>query len=240
MNLLEQLTTESIQNQPIPISDLLEDSFYYPSSGFDGGIVKHYANEIQSFIYCDYATGEEAFLQEMKHFYGYKVLAHRSVSQAELVPQGWRMQVPPPMEAQRYLQYQEKWQLPFAHWALYERIESFDAGHGPKRFSLLYIGGEAVATYQALYWSHQKSAKALAIIQPGTGFGFNWTNFKDRKGALAWVVMNNAYGQPDLIFYGGNASGYDHFNWEEYQYQSRIKPYYSGEAHGEVTLWLKR
>jgi hypothetical protein len=25
----------------------------------------------------------------------------------------------------------------------------------PERFSLLYIGGEGVATYQALYWTHR-------------------------------------------------------------------------------------
>ncbi len=37
-----------------------------------------------------------------------------------------------------------------------------------------------VATHQALFWTNRKSAKALAIIQPGAGFGLKWTDFRDK------------------------------------------------------------
>lgn len=105
---------------------------------------------------------------------------------------------------------------------------------------MLYIGGEGVATYQALYWANKKTAKAVAIIQPGTGFGFNWTDFRDRKGAFAWVVLQNEYGTPDTIFYGGINEGYDDFNWKDYQFEERIQPYYSGQQSGEVTIWKRK
>src|SRR5674476_982995 len=51
--------------------------------------------------------------------------------------------------------------------AVYERLEKFDDNFGPLKFSLLYIGGEGVATFQALYWAKKKTAKAVAIIQYG-------------------------------------------------------------------------
>lgn len=240
MNIIENLTNEAIISEQLPVNELLEDSFYYPSSGFDGGIIKYFGKEIQSYIYCDYATGEEALLRQLNSFYGYKILGNRPISQHELIPNGWRMQLPPSFNLQRYYSYKDAFKKPFAHWAVYERMESFSETHGPNRFSLIYIGGEGVATYQALYWSNKKTAKALAVIQPGTAFGLNWTDFSDRRGALAWVVMNNEFGKPDTIFYGGYGNGYDDFNWDEYRLSKTIRPYYSEQPFGEVTIWTRK
>lgn len=149
------------------------------------------------------------------------------------------MQEPPNFDIKSYYQHKDAFKKPFGHWAIFERLENFDANHGPKRFSLIYIGGEGVATYQALYWSNKITAKALAIIHTGTGFGRNWTDFRSRNGALAWVVMNNLFGTPDTIFYGGSRNDYDDFNWNEFQFERTIRPYYSGTQTGKVTIWKK-
>ncbi|GIV32290.1 MAG: hypothetical protein KatS3mg030_592 [Saprospiraceae bacterium] len=69
MNVLENITAEKILNEEIPISVLLDNSFYYPASGLDGGIVKYYGKEIQSFIYCDYAVGEEDLVSHLNDFW---------------------------------------------------------------------------------------------------------------------------------------------------------------------------
>ncbi|WP_326984235.1 hypothetical protein VUJ46_06765 [Chryseobacterium sp. MYb264] len=66
----------------------------------------------------------------------------------------------------------------------------------------------------------------LAIIQPGTGFGLNWTDFRRRDKELAWVVMDNKFGSPETVVYGGISSGYKDFSWDEYEYQSTIGSYY--------------
>lgn len=244
MSIIKNLTNDSILNNPLPISELLENSLYYPSSGFDGGIVKNYGKEIQSFIYCDYATGEEALRSEINNFRGYKILGHRPLEQRELIPNGWKMTLPPGFDLQQYFRSKNAFQKPFAHWAVYERMEDFDETHGPSRFSLIYIGGEGVATYQALYWSNKKAPKALAIIQDGSaGFGINWTDFSDRSKALAWVVMNNQFGIPDIIFYGGYGNDYNDFNWEEYEFDRTISPYYTFSGlrpFGEVTIWKRK
>jgi hypothetical protein len=239
MNKIDSLSKNEILNGQFPLEDLLKDSFYYPSSGFDGGVVKFFAKEFQSFIFCDYATGEEELLRQLNTFRGYRLLGNRSLQQDELVPNGWTMQAPPNFDIKKYYKYKDAFKKPFGHWAVFERIEDFDENHGPKRFSLIYIGGEGVATYQALYWSNKTTAKALAIIQPGTGFGLNWTDFGSSNGALAWVVMNNLFGKPDTIIYGGIGDSYNDFDWSEFQFERRIRPYYGGKT-GEVTIWKRK
>lgn len=242
MNWLENLTKEKIENGNFPLSDVLENSFYYPACGFDGGIVKDCNTmgrdlNIFSFVYCDYDTGEQAFRHKQDSFLGYHVLGSRSVSQSELIPNGWQPQFPPNFNLQDYHRYRYAWK-PFINWTVYERDDNRDDSHGRTRFSLLYIGGEGVATYQALYWSNNISPRAIAIIRPGTGFGGNWTDFKDGNGALAWVVNNNPAGQPEFIYIEGNGNGTSGFNWNGY-IQSIINRLYNIGV-GELEIWTKQ
>lgn len=238
-NWLESLTAEEIQSGTLPLAQLLQDSFYYPSCGFDGGIVKDCNTlgrsfGIQSFVYCDYATGEEAFMEMQNSFLGYHVLSSRPLQAQELTPNGWVPQFPPKVSLHNYQKYKNSWK-PFGHWTVYQRNEDRDESLGPRRFSLLYIGGEGVATYQALYWSNGQHPKALAIIQPGTGFGLNWTDFRKKDYPLHWVVKNNPFGVPELVYFGGYGNGYDHFSWEEYEPIRKIRPYYHPDR-GEVQI----
>lgn len=240
MSWLNNFTKDKIENGKFPLNEVLQNSFYYPSCGFDGGIVKDCNTlgrelGIVSFVYCDYATGQEDFMSEQNSFVGYHILGCRNVTQAELTPKGWTPKFPPGFNLQQYQQYRSEWK-PFIIWTVYERDENRDDSHGPEKFSLLYLGGEGVATYQALYWSNNISAKALAIIQPGTGFGLNWTDFCDPNGALSWVVNHNPSGQPDTIYYGGYSGGYNNLNWGNYKLTRTIKSYYGHNA-GEVGVW---
>lgn len=243
MSFLSPLTKESIETGEFPLTSILENSLYYPSAGFDGGVVRDCNTNarqlnIVSFIYCDYGIGEEKLENAKGTFKGYHVLGSRRLTPGELVPNGWQPQIPPRFDLSSYRKYSDHWK-PFATWIVYERDEDQDDAHGPHRFSLLYIGGEGVATYQALYWTNNASAKALAIIQPGTGFGLNRTDFRAPEGALAWVVNENPTGiPPEYIYYGGRASGYDNFRWPSFEEERMIRPYYPN-YQGEVRV-LKR
>jgi hypothetical protein len=44
---------------------------------------------------------------------------------------------------------------------------------------------------------------AIAIIQPGHGFGGNYTDFTDPERILARSVFGNPAGAPQLLLYGG-------------------------------------
>ena len=242
MNWLNALSPESIAQQAFPLQEVLHNSFYYPSSWFDGGVVKDCNTlakdlQINSFIYCDYAVGKAAFLQKQPTFVGYKVLASRNIATKELIPNGWHNILPPGVNRNDYQYYKNEWEQ-FIHWTVYEREQTRSEQHGPERFSLLYLGGEGVASYQALYWSNKAKPKALAIIQPGTGFGLNWTDFRDKDQALAWVVNQNPAGTPDLIYYGGVGKNYHNLNWNNYQEQRTISSYY-GKNSGEVRVYQK-
>jgi len=239
---LESLSQSDIEAGSLPLNLLLQDSLYYPSAGLDGAIVKHFSNQYQSFVMCDYAQGFDAFSKEVNHFKGYQIVGQRALVEKELIPNGWDMQIPPGVHLEEYLQYQSSFKTPFAHWAVYERLPEYDESHGVKRFSLLYIGGEGVATYQALYWSNKQTAKALAIVQPGTGFGLNYTDFRDSNKPLGWVVLQNTSGTPDTIIYGGIGNEYSDLNWQDYKItETIISPYYNIPDHpkGKATIWKR-
>ena len=213
---LATLTPASIHTIPFPIAELLENSVYYPSSHFDGSVVKAYAHDHPSFVYCDYGVTEDQFMAEIQTFRGYDVLAHRPVQKDELIPNGWQPQQPPHHLLANYGKYPDYIKPPFAHWAVYERKPEYSDRHGPVRFSLLFVGGEGVATYQALYWSNRTTPKAVAIVRPGTGFGLNWTNFLDGTKALGHVVTQNPHGTPNLII----TCSRQLLNWPNYPRQT--------------------
>jgi hypothetical protein len=239
MSYLDTLTAEEIESSPLPLVDILSNCFYYPASAFDGQLVKYAPNEIINFVYCDHSISQEGLLSNLQEspFYGYSTFASREVRKEELVPNGWQPELPPNFSLNDYSRIKRDVKTPFAKWFVFQRKNDFNSNHGPFRFSLLYIGGEGVATFQALFWSSNVAPKALAIIQSGFGFGGNWTDFRKVDGELYWVAMNNPAGIPCKIYFGGNGNGYSNeFDWPGYVFERSINPYYSN-SFGEVTVW---
>lgn len=197
---LANVDSESIKNTPFPLKEVLAESLYYPSSGFDGDPVKFLAGNIFSFIYVDYSLTHKQLGEEIKSrgFTGYKVIASRDVTEKELTPNGWNPTPPkgysgPPFDSAQ----------PFCNWLIFKRDDDFSVSHGPSRFSLLHLCAEGVAAYEALYIANGVSPKAIAIIQPGTGWGGNWTDYSDPNEALGQIVLGNVSGQPELLLFGG-------------------------------------
>ena len=61
MSWLENITQEKIKKGNFPLREVLQNSFYYPSCGFDGGLIKDCNtvgrdSKIVSFVYRDYTT----------------------------------------------------------------------------------------------------------------------------------------------------------------------------------------
>ncbi len=242
MNFLDNLSKAQIENGAFPLREILENSLYYPSSGIDGGVIKdcntlERHKRITSFIFSDYLMGEAALTENQDTFQGYHIIATRSLVKADLAPMGWKPKLPPEFNLQEYQRESDKWK-PFSSWIVYERDTDRTDQHGPIRFSLLYIGGEGVATYQALYWTNKIAARALAIIQPGTGFGGNWTDFNSESGPLAWVINTNLAGTPDIIYNGGYGQNYNDFGWKNYKQERIISNYYG--VSGEVRVYTKK
>jgi len=238
---LSKASANSIKNDPFPLDEILADSLYYPSSGFDGDPVKHLGGNVLSFIYVDYGRSKEKLLQDLKEpgFRGYKIIGRRDITKEELIPHGWRPSWPtlrdgdpPPLR-----QFIEK---PYAYWVVLERCEDFPDAHGPDHFSLLYLYADGVAGFQALYISNQKAPKFVAIIQPGNSFGHNWTDYSNPGLIFARSVLENPAGTPQYLLYGGmgRRERFKEPCWPEYgkfvTFFSRVHEY-----HGYIGLWKR-
>ena len=247
MSYLNNLTVNDIEEGPIPLNEMLANSLFYPACDNDGGVVRdcNMSNEglgIDTFIYCDYAFGEARLNEQMATFHGYNVLATKSLNANDLTPNGWNMQMPPRLNLEQYHTYKDSYKTPFAKWIVYERVPEKGEDFGPKRFSLIYIGGEGIAAYQAIYWSNNACPKAIAIIQPGHAFGINWTDFTEPNGYLNWIVSKNPNRKmPKQIYFGGvmGREDYDDLNWENYKKVRGIEQYYGalGNYNGYVGIY---
>ncbi|MEI6599913.1 MAG: hypothetical protein WCN21_05540 [Comamonadaceae bacterium] len=198
---LTKLTPETIKNGPFPLRELLIDSLYYPSCGFDADPIKHFGGNVLSFVYVDYGHTRDALMSALR-FSGYDLVGSRFVSEEELAPDGWRPLDLRPMDEDP-LRYQAHIKTPFCLWAVFQRRSDRPITHGPMRFSLLYVCADGVATFLALYVTNLVAPKAIAVIQPGHAFGYNWTDFTNPGRIFARSVLENPAGLPEMLLYGG-------------------------------------
>ena len=229
------MTKEVVETKPLPIQDLLQGSMYYPASGTEGQLVKHFSDRFNSFVYCDYDVGEERVREELSGFKGYGIMAGRALHREELIPNGWVPELPPGLRPDAAMPRMGLQHEPFAYWAILQRSPDRGEEHGPERFSLLFVGGDGVASYQALFWTNGAAPEGLAIINPGTGFGNNYTDFRKVGSPLHWMVMNNPHGRPRLVAYSGGVP----FAWEGFHHQSTISDYMRDEfRRTDVEVWV--
>ena len=197
---LMELTPEKVKNDALPLGDILQDSLYYPGAGSDVNVVKWLGGNVYSFVYTDYMVSKEKLLAELntegRNFAGYRTLEWRDLTMNELAPKGWKPINPMPDDGNPN-RGRERFAKPFGIWAVFERLDAYDASHGPERFSLLYLCSDGVAGYQALYNSNGFKPKVLFLIHHV--FGGNWTNFEDPEKILARSVRANRAGMPDYL-----------------------------------------
>ncbi len=83
----------------------------------------------------------------------------------------------------------------------------------------------------------------MAIIQPGTGFGGNWTDFRDYSAHLSFVLRHIPY-MPRYIFNGGMGNSEDDYTqlpWDGYMIADKVANYYGpGDGHMVVFKRGKR
>ena len=236
---LQKLSVNQIQNGDFPLKSLLKDSLYYPSCDIDGELIR-YCNMhfdqlgICSYVYADYGTGRERLESHLKDFRGYHLVASRILTREDIGADK-HFQIPDGIDIQEYLRYYDG-TPPFAEWVVYQRDAEFNNHHGPIRFSLLFLGAEAIATYCGLYVANDITPKALAIIQPGHAFGGNWTNFRDPDGPMTQALFMGR-SLPEYIFNGGYCHDYYDLPWPWYRRIDMVSPYYPAIADSALSVW---
>lgn len=245
---------ETIKQVPFPewlkgndfhfnIKDILTDSCYYPSSWFDGDPVRYLAGNVYSFIYVDYMFTQEKIEHETAlGLRGYNLIYQQYIPEDQLTPPDLTRFVEPdfkdPSERKEKLAgitkklFKDK---PFAIWAIFERKSEFTEAHGPQRISVTFLRFEGAFAYQALYLYHKIAPLIVAVIQPGTGFGGNWTCFYDENSILYRSV--HYYQEQGLqpTYFVTNSSkwkGYDTLvdkqNRFNFYYDDRVRMNYDG------------
>lgn len=212
--------------QQFPLSNILEDSVFYPASAFDGDPVKVLSGAYFSFVYVDYSYGRDRLSAELQQsgFLGYRQLFRRSVSEHELAPNGLAYVVSPTRDELRrttemYNQYARADQA-FCEWIVFEREALRGPDHGPERFSLLYLLADGAAAYQALFRANATAPAVLALVQPGHAFGRNATNYFETGGLMHRSVTFSSSAYPKYLLVGhiGDENEEDGRPvWPEYQ-----------------------
>jgi len=192
--------------------DILRGSVYYPSCGLDGDLVKFLAGNFHSFVYVDYGIEFDQVSTALNGFTGYDI-EHFELIPLERLGSDDVDSTPYDIEPferipRETLAIQNERPPNFCTWSIHERRSDFPLEHGPSRFSLLFIHEEGVAVFRRLYVANKISPAAIAIIQPGHGFGGNWTDFEDEDGPLSKAVMTNCAGIPQYLLYGGWGDGH--------------------------------
>ena len=213
---LSNLTPAKMEQEPFPLLDLLQDSFYYPAADFDRTPVKYFAGHFSSFVYVDYGVCYDEVMGHLEHqgFDGYELIGPpRRVETQELTPEGW---LPMPPAQVNHIDWMQD---PFCIWSVFQHCDGVPDDHGPYRFSMLYLCADGAAAFQALYVPNAIAPKAMAIIQPGYACGGNYTNFTDPEEILFSSVLLNEGGLPEILVYGGcgDFTQYQRACWPEYQ-----------------------
>ena len=240
---LAALTADTIANGPLPLQRLLNQSLYYPASGDDAHAIELLSNYVPSFVHVDYSRTEADITAQLTGnpgFAGYKPVGLRRVTREELTPQGWSPSPLPTGTATRPLPTSASPANSFALWAVYERQASHGPQHGAARFSLLHLHAEGVAAYDALYRGQGIRAQFIAIVQPGEGFGDNWTRFTQPGSALHNVVDQHPAGLPEYLVQGGGgpAAFYtERAHWPEYSRLLETKQFYRDQQLATLAVW---
>lgn len=228
----------------IPVRDLLRGSAYYPACGFDGRVVQYSSWLTDSFVYVDLRLDEQsvqAALEVPNAFKGYRLWKLRAVATPELEGAKFREALTLSREVMANAHRRPPRRIKeFAMWAIYEKSSSGKPGAGPARFSLLFIGGEGVDMYRRLYYSNAVAPTLVAVIQPGYGFGGNWTDFTNPKQIFARTVMENPHGIPAYLFSGGYVYRHDYAHWKR-RYRQPCWPDFPELMHfwgGKSMEWM--
>jgi len=189
-----------------PLIDILTESCFYPASGLDASPVIIANGHVHSFIYCDYGIAKSKYYSEISFpgFNGYKKILQRSIEADEIVPENYNIHMPEIFDqfyGKEILINAQKNCDKFGDWTIWKRNDNLDDYNGPEYFSLIFLTGEGLATYLGLYKRNNISPKILSVIQPGHGFGGNWTNYLDENG-IFWRTVINSEINPNFLLIG--------------------------------------
>ena len=155
---------------------------YYPGSALEGSPI-HVFNQAHAahvYLYIDYGFTKETIetLMAERIPAGYHIYDEAEPSQRDILPCAPRYHLTDD-ERRRVAELYHHAQVPthnaFAFLKIYERDEAYGEEHGAERFAVLYLGADAIATYDAIFGN--TNAKPFACILGNYGFDGSYEGF---------------------------------------------------------------
>ena len=185
---------------------------YYPGAGVDGQPIKTF-NKSQFahiFFYVDYGRSKEEIVNALtsdESIRGYRLVDLFNYNERELSPHGWTPHYQL-TDADRANMNLHEAQTPFCILAVFEREANYDESHGSKRFAVLYLCGDAIASYDAIF-ANRGIAPTLIILQDH-GFGGNYNWFGD--GGALYKIANSTNTIPQYALIADNTAPWREYN----------------------------
>ena len=168
----------------IDIQEVLKSRLlYYPGSGDDGQPVKTFGetHSVHLFLYVDYLLTRERLVHNLakRGFTGYHPLDRVEISESDLVPNGWKQHVRLTEEKQRIMRMFVKEDVkPYCLMEIYERDADRDETHGSSRFAVIFLCGDGIASYDAIFCNEASNVPAPFVLAlQDHGFGCNYDRF---------------------------------------------------------------
>lgn len=183
---------------------------YYPGSRADGNPLEVFgkSHAAHCFVYCDNSISEQGVRNQLEnenqmgHPSGYRQITGTHVCKHELTPQLVTLHYDlRPENVDRATR--EPHGGSFAYWAVLERTEEFDDRHGPKRLSILHVGAEGIATFDALF-CQRGSNPPFAVVLQDHGYGGNWTTFGGPDSLFFEICTNHCRRLPEWLLVADN------------------------------------
>jgi hypothetical protein len=231
MNWIENITSENFE-ESFDLIKILENSTFYPASGIDATNIEGLSQYSKSFVHVDYSVSKsdvrKALIQEFIPV-GYKMIGLKLMEKDDLTPNGFSPNNFPLKQSEKerinFLNNPKNNHKSFCFWAIYELDDSLSnkTDGKIKKFSLLHVGGEACATFDALYVNNGINPTAIAILNPSEGYGDNWTKFSDPDYRLFQLLQlnleRNKTSLPEYIF--TNMTSNEECFWPNYNFLNK-------------------
>lgn len=201
MNWINSITKENF-HKSFNLNKILGNSTFYPASGIDFNNIEELLKYTNSFVHVDYSESEDKIEESLRsdiRNHGFELIGLKRIVQSELSPNGFTPNNFPLKQGEKILNRNQatNYNNRFCFWAVYE----LDIN---EQFSVLHIGGEACEAFDVIYVNNDINPRVVSIVNPGEGYGDNWTKFTDPEYRLFSLMQlnseKNGVSLPEYVF----------------------------------------
>jgi hypothetical protein len=204
---------------------------YYPGAGEDGQPVRLFAGSgsAHCFLYVDYGMTREAVEAALANpgFSGYHIIGNADFAQTDLTPQGWQP-VSNPGQIRNTIPLPNI--QPYCIIKIFERNEGLDETHGVRRFAVVFLCGDGIASYNAIWDPRYRRPAPFAIVLQDHGFGGNYDKFG--RGGLFENVAMHLDVFPKFLLVADNTEA-----WHNYELIPNLIPKIGGSGNHSRQLY---